>query len=299
MSNQTKAIVVQSAGAGFQIIIPAEAQKIKQDALAKSKPITQVTNADEQTAAIQAASVVKGIISETEATRKAVKQPYWDAGKAIDARAEEFVTELEVEAKRLEKLVAGFQRAQAEAAAAVLRKAEQERQAAEAAARREQQRLAEIERQQVEADRRAEEAKGKKARDAAKAEQDRLALERQQAEIDAMEAEDDAANAGATIVIEQAPAAKGASVSFVREFEVYDIDALYAFDLARRKTLAERNNLPLSQISSWISMEPKKRDIKDFISALQEDQLDSIPGLTITNTAKASIKGVSSTFHLG
>jgi DNA polymerase III alpha subunit (gram-positive type) len=299
MSTKTKAIVVQSAGSGFQIVIPAEAQKLKTDALATARKHTQVTNADEQTNAVQAASLLKGIAAEAEATRKAVKQPFWDAGKAIDARAAEFVLELEAEAKRLERLIANFQRAEADKAAAIIRKAEQERQAAEAAARRERERLAEIERQAAEASRKAQEAKTKKAREAAQAEAARLESERQQAEIDAMEAEDDAATAGATVVVEEAPQAKGASVSFVREFEVTDIDALYAFDLARRKTLAERNNLPLSTITPWIAMEPKKREIKDFINSLQDHQLDSIPGLVITNTAKAAVRGVSSTFHLG
>lgn len=303
----TKALAIVPAGGGFQVSIPAEAIRLKQTALAKAEPIKQVTNADEQTAAIQATAVIKGLIAETEKTRAAVKQPYWDAGKAIDAKAKEFVKELEARAAALEGMISGFQRAEAKRIADEQAEAARKQRETEAAAQAERDRLAKIEADRVAAEAAAAAAKGKKAKAAADAELERLRLEKQEAELAAMEAEDDAAAANVTVVSVAAPAATGAAVSFVTDFEVTDVDAFYAWDLERRKRvdelltaqrLAEGDTRPVFPSASFVKCEIKRQDFKGFISNLSDAELDSIPGVNIVKNAKAAVRGIAPSLAL-
>jgi len=124
--------------------------------LLKSKEtIKTVTTADEAAIASKALKAIKGFTRGIEDARKDVKAPVVELGRRIDAVAATLTTDLELEATRLSKLIGNFQ-------------AEQNRIAEEAriAAWHEEQRI-----------RREQEEKDRVAREAADAEEERLAKE--------------------------------------------------------------------------------------------------------------------------
>lgn len=287
--SQTKAIAIIPAERGFKITIPGDAERWKAEALAKAAIIVQVTNAEEQQLAIQAAAVLKGLSQTVEADRVEIKDPYYKACKAIDAKAKEFVADIDSRTKEIEALVGDFQRKERDRVLAQQREEERQRREAEAAVQREQQRLADLERQRQAAERQAEQAKTAKARAAAQAEADRIAEEKAQAEIDAQMAQDDLCDAQGTTVVEEPAKAKGASIRFEMDYEVTDIEAFCRWDMSRRSCAeAIGKNLP-----SFVKIEVARRDFKQFINLLGDAELDSIPGMKFIETTQAAAKSVA------
>lgn len=108
-----------------------------------------VTTPEQQAEVVEAMKPLREIERGVEADRKAVKAPVLDLGRAVDAKAAQFVEPVAHELRRLSNLVAQYQfeerkrMAEAEAkrqeeirkAAEVQRKAEEERRKAEAAGR--------------------------------------------------------------------------------------------------------------------------------------------------------------------
>jgi len=123
-----------------------EATHRKQEALETASLILAIANADDQALAIESVSILKAYTNGIEKSRKEVKQPFWDAGQAIDAIAKKESKPALEEIARVEKLLAGYQREQDEIA----------RKAREAAA--------EIERKRI-ADEQAELAREQRLRD--------------------------------------------------------------------------------------------------------------------------------------
>lgn len=280
---------------GFSVTVPATAVAAKNQALAVAKPIVKVTNGDEQTAAISAVAVIKGLISGTESTREEIKKPYLDAGRAIDAKAKEYVKELNEEADRIQRLVGAFQRMEAEKAEQARREQERQQREAEMAEQRERDRLTKIESDRLAAEQAAANARTKKAREAAAAEAERLRREQAEAELAVSEAADDLATANAVVVMPEAPRATGAAVTFGTDFEVTDIEAIYQWDLARRQKMAKALGKPLANFPPLVKLEIKKSDFKYITSCLSEDERDSIPGVKFFATTKAAVRGVTPT----
>lgn len=123
--------------AKLSVSYTAEAQKLKEVALASAAMVGKVTNAEENAAAVAAQVEIQRVRAMAEKARTAVKAPVLDYGRRIDAAAKEFLAELDEEMLRVSKLVADFQQLEQQRA----RAAEQLRQAE----------LAKIEREKLEA----------------------------------------------------------------------------------------------------------------------------------------------------
>ncbi len=286
MSNP-KAIAIVPEGAGFKISITPEAVKLKQEALARAASIVKVTTKEEREAAIQAAGILKGLSSAAEATRKEIKQPYWDAGKTIDLKAKEYAADIDARVSAIERMLGAY--AQAELDKARKEQQERERQQREAveAQEREQRCLAEIERQQQEAQRQATEAGTAKERKAAQEAADKLERDRLAAEFELEEAQ--AANEEAQSTVVQSTAkVSGQRVKAEFDFEVTDIDAFYAWDLKRRQAARQEGRYA----PTFVKMEIPKRDFKEFINSIDAEWHAQIPGVKITEQVTTKAKAI-------
>lgn len=306
-------IVVASASNGaFAITIPGEAIRLKTEALNNAKHIVRITNPDEQENAIAAVSILKGLTSGLEKSRESVKKPYWDAGKAIDAKAKEYAKELDERAAVIERMIGDYQKAERAKAEAERLAAETKRKEAEAELLREQRKAAKAEADRLAAEKAAEEAEARriqaeieaaeaKTASAKKKAQAELAKREQEAEdakraqqeaedaamqseIDASEAQDAHADASATVVGIEAPKASGASIREKIEFEIEDIDLFYAWDLKRRAG----KNLP-----SFVKLEIKKADFNAYIQVIGINACQDIPGVTFTASTKAAVRAAT------
>lgn len=248
----------------FRVTIIPSAQTAKSDALALSKGITIVSNAAQQADAISAASMMKGLLRDVEKARTTVKEPVLSAGRAIDAAAKAFATDLDLEVKRVERLASDYQREQDQLAAA--QRAEEERkqrEAREAEEREREQERAALQRLADEADaaRRADlariaAAEDEVARESAQKHADEEAAKRaeearinQQACREAEEARMEAERVRfAQIQAVAPPKPEAARVQRRMNYELKDIRALYAArpDLVE---LTERRSLILAAIS--------------------------------------------------
>lgn len=214
----------------FTVTVIPEAYKLKDDALALSKGIVAVTTQQQQQDAIAAASMLKGLIKQMEATHEYFKRPILDAGRAVDGAKNKYNLELDAETKRLQKLAADYQAEENRKAAAI--RAEQERQQREER-EKEARALAEIA-AKAEAERRANlaaiaAAKDEEARRLAQIKADKDAEERaEEVRINqeaCREAERQRIEQLRTAVAEKPTAAR---VVVKMDYELKDIKALYA-----------------------------------------------------------------------
>ncbi len=90
----------------------ALAMDLKAYALERCALIGRVTNAAEQTEAVEAQKALRGIIKQTEDNRVEMKKPVLDYGRRIDDAAKLFVEELRMEEIRIATLVGNFQTAE-------------------------------------------------------------------------------------------------------------------------------------------------------------------------------------------
>lgn len=211
---------------------PAAIQR-KQDALEQAAFIEVVTDEPTRQLAIESVGTLKAYTNGIEKSRKEVKQPFWDAGQAIDEIAKKEAGPVLLEIKRVEALLAAYQRKIEAAAAAALREQEAERQRLIAA---EQARLAEEQRLRDEAERLSREAqeaaqgKGKKAQAAADLARTQAELAKTQADLMASQRRQDEQAAQFTPVVHTPVAPEKAAGTMVRrdwDIEVTDWDALH------------------------------------------------------------------------
>lgn len=192
MHNQSM-IVRQDAALTFTFT--PDALALAEAALNCGALIGRVTNADQNTKAVEAQKELKRVMQLFERERKAAKEPLLEAGRALDRAVAEQVSELEKEFGRISESVADFQRAEAR------RIAEEERLQREELARIEREKQAELQRI-------ADEAAKKQA------ELDRLAAE-------AKSVEEQKRLAEAKVAAEKAAAQQAASVQEAAAAKVY------------------------------------------------------------------------------
>ena len=285
-----KTLAISPEVGQIQISVPAIALRHKQEILQRAAEVTVVDSVESQTLAIECAAVQKGLVKELEKQRKALKQPFIDIGKAIDASAEKFRTDLDADIARLEKLISDFQRKEREKVEAQRQEQERIRQAAEQAVERERNRLEEIERQKSAAGIASAVARKKAVREKALAEYARLEQESEAAQLALSEAQGDVEQLANTTVTRLIPAAsEGAAIRQEFDFEVTDIEAFYAWDLERRRTVKAQSGRDLP---SYVKMEIKRADFKGLIGILPKDQQADIPGIRIFETTKAAVRSV-------
>jgi chromosome segregation ATPase len=142
--------------------ITEEALALKASALHNAGAISEVGSKETLDKAAAVVSEIKGILKKLETSRTEIKRPVLDLGKRIDTVAQEYATELVLQANRLQASISAYYRAEAEKAEAQRKMiealAEKRRLKAEAEAR-----AAEEERRRLEAEARAEASREKAA----------------------------------------------------------------------------------------------------------------------------------------
>lgn len=209
-ANNSKELVVVDQRLAAVKFAP-QAMEIRRHALAVATMVDQVKSEDDQVCAVDAQRKIREALKTCEDARKAVKEPFLEIGRKIDAAAKEFSIVLKEEEVRIARLLGDYQQEQLEKIRAAERARAEE--------------LARIERERLEAERKAQaeaEEKLRAAKDAAEAERIAKALEaekQRQIELAAQQTE----------ALGKAPeVAKvdGQIVREVTEFEVTDIWAL-------------------------------------------------------------------------
>ncbi len=119
-------LVLKNTTLGIPEVTP-EAFKLRESAIALAAPIQSVTNDQELVAAVAALRELKRIRSGMEATRKAVKAPVLELGKAIDAKAADFIEDVLKQEGRLTGMVNHFERKQRDQARADAERLEREK----------------------------------------------------------------------------------------------------------------------------------------------------------------------------
>lgn len=183
----TLAITPAPALNALQITLTPEAEAKKTAALAAAEFIMDVADPAGQQTAIAAAADLKRFARDVENAREETKKPFLNAGRDIDAAAKKAVEAINAEIKRLESLVATYQRKE-------LAKAEE--------IRREQQRIAD------------EIATKRRAAEADRLRQDEFAEPAPPVTV-------------IVPPPAVAPKAEGAAVKTEYDFEVVDVEALY------------------------------------------------------------------------
>lgn len=261
----------------ISVSITPKAKEAKEEALETASFIDTITP-DTRTIAINAVATLKAYTNAIEKSRKAVKQPFWDAGKAIDKIAETESEPVLKEIARVEKLLADYQREEDRKAAELLRQqqeAERARQAAEEARLKEEQRLRD---EAAEKSRQAEEL----AKKGSKLAQAQAELARTQAALAAAQANNIAAERRADEdsakfsagppepLVPTRPA--GQTVRQDWEIEVTDFDALY-------RAFGRR----------FIKMEPDIAALKYYLGCEGVDPT-KIPGVKATLATKVHVR---------
>ena len=98
--------LIQIGGLTVSLDAPVEA---KAEALESSALIGKVRNATENELAVQAQAKLKSVLQMVEASRKTVKAPVIELGRAIDRVASEFINDVKAEDLRIGRLIGDFQ----------------------------------------------------------------------------------------------------------------------------------------------------------------------------------------------
>lgn len=105
----TKELVLSGLSEGAQITIAPAFTEARESALTLCRGIDTVSDAEGLQRAATALGGASSLIRSVEKTRKAVKEPVLELGKAIDAKAREAVEELEREQKRVTRAIDEYQ----------------------------------------------------------------------------------------------------------------------------------------------------------------------------------------------
>jgi hypothetical protein len=195
--SDTLEIVVSGSLPSPQIELSPAAFNARTLALEASGRIKAIASVADLDAAASALTKLKALTRSVEDSRKEVKAPVLEVGRRIDAVAKDYLTSLELEAKRLSVIVGSYQEAQR-------RKAEKER---EEAARVQAEALAELNVKQAEALEAGDEAAADDAR---------------------AEAADKIAASQLAVIDAEGPKPPGIVTRTSWKFEVVDITALHS-----------------------------------------------------------------------
>jgi len=234
----------------------------KRDALlAEAKSIAVVSDEWSLEEAVGHLRTLQGLVKSVEKSRTEVKSPVLDLGRAIDAKAKEFVSQVEAEATRINRLVTEYQ-------------AEQRRIAAAA----ESARQAELVRIEAEK-RRAAEEQERLRREAEAAE-----LKRQQ-ELDKAEASFDET--------EESTAAAAAAEAAERKREAEaaaEAERLRLAQLEEQRRAAQSTVAAPAKVSGLVTKEVWKFDVED-IWVLARDNRDLVRIEPNTAAINEAIRG--------
>ncbi len=270
----------------------------------------RVTDAESLAIATNHTRGIKELIKLAEESREAAKKPFWDAGKAIDAAAKEFVAELLAELSRIDLEIRDFRTKEAQRIAQeqarireeqeriareqarIEREAREKREADEreiarqkvAAELTERQALEAAQREQDAAKRAEMERQAEAARAAALAETERL--QREAAEREAEEKRVAAAIASAResqIVHASAPTElKGQRVGKEIKFEVTDAAKLYRSHPDFFKLVEQRSAIKTAIGSGRITIPTCPAGLKMWEEVVVKDTTRRTPtGLTL------------------
>lgn len=298
MSTTTTQIIVSTRDdGGYSISIPTNVYALREEALTKADALSglKISNNKQQEQITAVSSELKGLAQAMEKTREIIKNPYYRCCQAIDAEAKKYKTPLEEMAKRLDDMVADWIKRERDRVRLELERLERERAQAAATARAEQAKAEAAQRAQAEAEQRrhqaelaaaeattrAEKAKAKREQEAAAAAVQAAAATAWAAEIDASEAIEAASTVIVPNIVE--PESTGGRMREKFEYEVTDIEALYAWDKERRDEAFEKTGRTLP---TYLKIEVKKRDFDQFINMVDDQERASIPGITIKAVGK-------------
>lgn len=240
--------MIELKGDGFKVIPHPEAEKLKLSLLKNSASVKVVDDKPSEAIALSTASELASFRKQLETTRKAVKQPVLDLGKRIDAVAEKFGQEVEVEEKRIRTHLGSYQM-----------KLAQEQQKIMEAVRVKQQEAARILREAEEAQKQKSLAEAealrlsqlKKSQPLAEVKAERLA-EKLEAKAEALEQQALDARVAAMQMEQIADDTKVKGGGMTWDYEVTDIQALYA------------------ECPELVKLEDKRRDILDRLKTLED-----------------------------
>lgn len=245
--SDTKTLILQ--GEGYALAIAPDAEKAKADLLAKTTGLSKVHDED---SSIIANDLLKRLSAQrnlVEKSRKQVKEPVLAVGKEIDAKAKEFLEEIQEEEARIKALQASY----AEKVEAERRKA-----------------AAEAEKKRREEEKAAQEAE--KAREAAAKAAEEARIAQEQADWDdspegkaaAAKAQEEAAKAAA----EAEKAAKEAKAA--EEAIVAPIAAPKGVKMELDYEILDINKLAAKQ-PMFVKIEPKRSMIMGYLKSLNPD----------------------------
>lgn len=286
-------------GPGYSLEIPDTAEKRKSALIVAAQAITEVTTPEQAEDASAEVKALAKIRNEIERSRNLVKAPVLALGKSIDERAKEFAAALDIEEKRLTRLISDHamkvevarRAAAAEAARLAAEKAEAERKA-EAARLAEEKRREDEARKSREAAAAAKDAEEAAAAAAAADDEEDIEAEiARAAAIDAKNAADKAAKEAeeaarlaeedrryfaAKLAEEQRLVSVAATqqtkgVTFPLSFEVDDIAQLYM------------------EHPELVTLTVKTAEVKAFLKAEEtklNGQVPTVPGLRVFRAAR-------------
>ncbi len=105
----TEILIVPEVGISPAIGINEKGTQLKTRLLIDATGVKSIDNEVTRDRAITVAGKIKTHLKEVEANRKEVKKPFLETGNLIDLVAREHVTMLEIEARRIDKLVGEFE----------------------------------------------------------------------------------------------------------------------------------------------------------------------------------------------
>ena len=254
-----------------------------EDALATEALLGKVTNSDENQRAVDAQAKQKAVLKKIEDARKAIKEPFLEMGRAIDAKAAELSEELKKECGRLYSLTVpwGIQerrrlQEEAEAQQRELERIEREKQEAIRKAQEEQER---IEREAREATQRAEQA----ARDATNQKQrDEAARLAEQARAQAAQAAQSAIEVAA--VVEKVEERAGTAA--------YLSSRPIVADTAKGQKLAQDWEITVTDPYLLAKFHPSAVKITPLLGAIKEMLREGIKvnGITAVKTVNTAVR---------
>jgi single-stranded DNA-specific DHH superfamily exonuclease len=221
--------------------ITKEALALKASALNNAGSISEVCSKETLDNAAAVVSEIKGILKKLETSRTEIKRPVLDLGKRIDTVAQEYATELVLQANRLQASISAYYREEAE-------KAEAQRKMLEA--------LAEKRRLKAEAEARAAEEERRKLEAAARASADQEKAAALAKEAAARQAEAEAARlkaeASAPAPVAAPARAEKMSVRKVWKYKVTNIHEVYRHK-PELVNLEPRTNAILAEIRAGMT----------------------------------------------
>jgi hypothetical protein len=221
--------------------ITEEALAQKASALNNAGSISEVCSKETLDNAAAVVSEIKGILKKLETSRTEIKRPVLDLGKRIDTVAQEYATELVLQANRLQASISAYYREEAE-------KAEAQRKMLEA--------LAEKRRLKAEAEARAAEEERRKLEAAARASADQEKAAALAKEAAARQAEAEAARlkaeASAPAPVAAPARAEKMSVRKVWKHKVTNIHEVYRHK-PELVNLEPRTNAILAEIRAGMT----------------------------------------------